>query len=357
MNVMNIQQQARAQFEKLGWPHRRMEGWQWSDFARAMEKEKQKEKQKENHNAQNSRPEISPERGFKRKEKIYTALPEDMDALTALNIAQAERSDEIIIAQNTQITEPIRINHRAGLGKISITLGENSRATIYEHVHDDGFSHVMTEITLHPHAELTHLRIFDQPATAILAAKLHIDLAAHAQWRAAVIASGAKLQRIDHQMKFSGEKAAAQCSAALIATGSAHCDIGMAADHDAPDCQSISTLRAVLDGEAQGSFRGAANVAPGAKESDVRQLAKALLLSDNARMNAKPQLAIHHDDVQCAHGVAVGALDPSAIFYLQSRAINKKDAQRILLAAFITDLFAHIPEAADLALARLERLL
>ena len=346
---MNITHQAQEQFDRLGWPHRKLEGWQWSDFSQQMPNQ-----MPNGIDAPVVQPDISSVEGVERRDKTPD-LPDNIDALTALNIAQGGAGMEIKIQKD--IAEPIHIHHRAGFSRLDIKVAQNARATVYEHISGDGFSHLLTELKLEPHAQLDHIRIFEQPESAITAARLNADLSAHAHWNAAIIASGAKLQRIDHRVKFSGEQARAQCSAALIASGHAHCDIGMASDHHVADCQSISTLRAVLRDHAHGSFRGAADVAAGARGSDVQQLAKALLLSDDARFNAQPALGIYHDDVQCAHGIAVGALSADAIFYLRTRAISEQQAKHMLITAFISDLFASLPAAEQIALQKLETLI
>ena len=350
---MNITHQAQEQFDRLGWPHRKLEGWQWSDFSRQMPNQ-MPDQMPGGIEAPVVQPDISSVEGVERRDKSLD-LPDNIDALTALNIAQGGVGMEIKIQKD--IAEPIHIHHRAGFSRLDIKVAQNARATIYEHISGDGFSHLLTELKLAPHAQLDHIRVFDQPESAITAARLNAELSASAHWNAAIIASGAKLQRIDHRFKFSGAQARAQCSAALIASGHAHCDIGMASDHHVADCQSISTLRAVLRDHAHGSFRGAADVAAGARGSDVQQLAKALLLSDDARFNAQPALGIYHDDVQCAHGIAVGALSADALFYLRTRAISEQQAKHMLITAFISDLFASLPAAEQIALQKLEMLL
>ncbi len=343
---MNIQQQAQAYFDQYGWPHRKLEDWQWSDFSQQM---------KNSERARAVRPEVSPVDNIQCRDKAPAGLPDHIDALTALNIAQGGDSAEIKIEKD--ITAPIHIHHRAGFAQLDVIVAPNIRATIYEHISADGFSHVLTQIKLAPYATLDHIRVLDQPATAITATRLNVELDSHAQWNAAIVASGAKLQRIDHHLDFLGEQARGQCQAALIASGRAHCDIGMTSSHHHADCQSISTLRAVLSGQARGSFRANAEVSPGARGSDVQQLARGLLLSDEARFHAKPALGIAHDDVQCAHGVAIGALSADALFYLRARAISEQQARHMLITAFISGLFVNLPAAEQIAQKKLEGLI
>jgi Fe-S cluster assembly protein SufD len=84
-------------------------------------------------------------------------------------------------------------------------------------------------------------------------------------------------------------------------------------------------------------FQGAVIVAREAQKTDARQSVDALLLSDDARHDAKPELEIYADDVQCGHGATTGQLDDNALFYLRARGISEADAERLLIAAFLED--------------------
>jgi len=105
---------------------------------------------------------------------------------------------------------------------------------------------------------------------------------------------------------------------------------------------SRNEIRLVLDGEARGVFQGQVLVRPGAQQTDGHQLHRALLLSDHAQIDAKPELEIHADDVKCSHGATVGDLDEDALFYLRARGIDRDRARSLLVAAFINEAIAEI---------------
>jgi len=100
-----------------------------------------------------------------------------------------------------------------------------------------------------------------------------------------------------------------------------------------------------VDGKTRGIFNGKIYVHPGAQQTDARQQARSLLLSDEARVDAKPELEIFADDVKCAHGAAIGQLDPEELFYLQSRGLHLETARNLLTYGFAADLLAPIPVA------------
>ena len=91
----------------------------------------------------------------------------------------------------------------------------------------------------------------------------------------------------------------------------------------------------MLDDTARGVFQGKVAVRRDAQKTDAHQLNNALLLSDKAEIDAKPELEIYADDVKCAHGATAGDLDENEIFYLQARGIDAVTARRLLVSAFV----------------------
>ena len=112
--------------------------------------------------------------------------------------------------------------------------------------------------------------------------------------------------------------------------------------HAAPQGTSRQTWRSVLDDQSVGAIAARVEVARDAQETDATQSLKALLLARGATANAKPELEIFADNVQCAHGATVGELDATALFYLQSRGLPLAQARALLTQAFVGDVVAHI---------------
>ena len=105
---------------------------------------------------------------------------------------------------------------------------------------------------------------------------------------------------------------------------------------------SLQNFKSVLNGSASGVFNGRTIVREDSQKTDSKQSNKNLLLSDQALMNSNPQLEIYADDVKCAHGSTTGALDKEALFYMQSRGINKKEATSLLIRGFVSELINDI---------------
>jgi Fe-S cluster assembly protein SufD len=117
--------------------------------------------------------------------------------------------------------------------------------------------------------------------------------------------------------------------------GKEHVDTTLLIDHAVGHCESREQFKTVLDDESHGVFQGKIVVQPDAQKTDAKMMTRALLLSDEAEADNKPELEIFADDVVCGHGATAGALDTGLKFYLMSRGISDKEAEALLIQAFI----------------------
>jgi Fe-S cluster assembly protein SufD len=148
--------------------------------------------------------------------------------------------------------------------------------------------------------------------------------------------------------------------AAQLGSGAQTLEIVTEVRHEAPDATSHQVIRSVLGGTATGTYLGRVAVARGAIGTDAEQSVRAMLLDRTATANARPELEIYADDVKCAHGCAVGELDPMGLFYLQSRGLAPAEAKRLMLQAFVAEAFTGAAEEDRLneaAIAALEAML
>jgi Fe-S cluster assembly protein SufD len=126
--------------------------------------------------------------------------------------------------------------------------------------------------------------------------------------------------------------------------------------HAQSKATSSQVVRSVLAGTATGTYLGKVAVARDAQLTDSVQSVKAMLLDRSATANAKPELEIYADDVKCAHGCAIGELDPVALFYLAARGIAPADAKKLMLQAFIASVFEGAADEDMLTAAALKKL-
>ena len=152
------------------------------------------------------------------------------------------------------------------------------------------------------------------------------------------------------------EKADFKLRAVQIGGGSQTLEIVTTVTHAEPGATSSQIVRSVLAGKATGSYLGKVAVARDAQLTDSVQSVKAMLLDRSATANAKPELEIYADDVKCAHGCAIGELDPMGLFYLQARGIAPADAKKLMLQAFVAGVFEGAADEEMLAGAALKKL-
>ncbi|MEO2085063.1 MAG: Fe-S cluster assembly protein SufD [Marinoscillum sp.] len=121
-----------------------------------------------------------------------------------------------------------------------------------------------------------------------------------------------------------------------------HVDNHTTVDHIDENSISNEHYKGIMDNNSNGVFNGKIFVRRKAQKTNAFQSNNNILLSDEAKINTKPQLEIWADDVKCSHGCTVGQLDKEAIFYLQSRGISKEKAISMLLGAFSEEIIEKI---------------
>jgi len=152
------------------------------------------------------------------------------------------------------------------------------------------------------------------------------------------------------------EKADFKLGAVQIGGRSQTLEIVTTVTHAEPGATSSQIVRSVLAGTATGTYLGKVAVARDAQHTDSVQSVKAMLLDRSATANAKPELEIYADDVKCAHGCAIGELDPMGLFYLQARGIAPADAKKLMLQAFVAGVFEGAADEEMLTEAALKKL-
>jgi Fe-S cluster assembly protein SufD len=168
---------------------------------------------------------------------------------------------------------------------------------------------------------------------------------ARARFNAFTFNSGGGVTRNQLFIRFDGEDTLAGIGGATMLKGKQHVDTTVVADHKAGGCQSREMFKAVLDDESRSVFQGKIIVRPDAQKTDARMMTRALLLSENAEADNKPELEIFADDVQCGHGATAGALDEGLKFYIMARGITAPEAEALLVQAFIGEAIETIEHA------------
>ncbi len=161
-------------------------------------------------------------------------------------------------------------------------------------------------------------------------------------YRATSLALGGRMTRAELTVNLCEPGASCQLDGLGLASGKEQVDSVTFVRHRKPHCQSHQSYKTVLDGEARGVFLGKIDVEKDAQKTVAHQTNRNLLLSKKAEINSKPQLEILADDVKCNHGATIGQLDPESIFYLRSRGLSLREARRMLVKGFASDILAAI---------------
>lgn len=189
-------------------------------------------------------------------------------------------------------------------------------------------------------AEVT--RVVIQRGDGIVLYRTDTEVHPGARYRQFILTEGAKLARFETHVDLERENAHAEIDGVYMCGAGRHADLTSVIDHIAPNGTTRQLIKGVARKGGRGVFQGKIVVAHDAQKTDARQYHHGLLLDDGAEVFAKPELMIHADDVQCAHGNTAGGLDESALFYLRSRGVPEAAARAMLIEAFLVEA---IPEA------------
>jgi Fe-S cluster assembly protein SufD len=225
-----------------------------------------------------------------------------------------------------------------------LVLEEGASLIMLEGSGPTDFRNVGFEIVLGPNARLEHVRISPEAPDAILVEEASVRIASAGLYRAHFANFGGRLSRIELEIALEGQGAEAHLSGVAVLDGKRHSDVTTHIIHAVGATISTQLFKHVAGGTSRAVYQGKVTVAKGAVRSDSRQSAKALLLSEGAEADLKPELEILADDVKCAHGAAIGELDADSLFYLRARGIEEAEARGLLLHAFLEDAVAEISD-------------
>ena len=157
-----------------------------------------------------------------------------------------------------------------------------------------------------------------------------------------IFSYGLKFNKVDIECDLVEENSKCNILSALFLNESEHHEIKTCVNHLAPNCKSYQRVKNVLSSESKGIFQGKVYVKDIAQKTDAYQLSKALLLSDHAEFNSKPELEIYADDVKCSHGSTSGSIDEDSLYYLMTRGLSRDDSTRLMIKGFLNDIVEFI---------------
>ena len=390
--VANARQQAFEAYERAGLPHRRIEDWKYTDLrvlmrdvlplaaapdAAALTRASSALKL---HAIEGVRrlvlvdgvfaPKLSelgnPEKGLgiRTLREVLEAgdaalhaqlfAPDNSNPMVALNSAMMTDGLVIEVADGIMLTKPLHIVHIASgatpaamFTRSLIRVGKAAGATLVEsYIGAEGAKayqvHDSLVVAIGDGARLDHVRLIEDSREAFNISSAVVTLGAHAHFNTFGMNTGSLVSRYQAMIAFAGEGSRVETNGVNLLNGRQHADTTLFLDHAVPNCSSREIFRAVVDDRGHSVFQGRIIVRPKAQKTDAKMMTRALLLSDEAEADNKPELEIFADDVTCGHGATTGALDESLLFYLRARGLSEKEAQALLIQAFVGEAIEQI---------------
>jgi len=276
------------------------------------------------------------------------------DAVIALNAAMATDGVVLSIADGAQLSAPIQIIHIATAASASaftrsqLAVGNGARATIIESFVAAGAKAYQVSdaviVTIGDNADVAHIRLLDDAPDAVNITSQFVTVGANTKVNFFNMTTGAAVSRLQGFITLAGEGSELAINGVNLLKKTEHGDTTLVVDHAVPNCVSREIFRAVIDDRAHSVFQGRIIVRPDAQKTDGKMMTRALLLSDEAEADNKPELEIFADDVSCGHGATAGALDDSLLFYLKARGLPEKQAQALLIQAFVGEAIEQIAD-------------
>lgn len=336
-SVKTLREKAFRFFNENGFPTVRHEDWKYTNAGKLAN---------ENWSVQV----ISPEAPIldERFENLLNKFNRERNGFTALNAAFAEIVC-ITIPKETSVVEPITFEFSAPDGTaifphILVIADAGSKATIVESYAGEAknFTNAAIQIVVEDNANLTHYRVQKESEEAFHVGTTEVSLGRGSLYNSTNINIGSQFSRHDIDLKFTAEGGEAFVDGLYMLEASQHSDTHSIIDHTVPNCVSHQNYKGVLNDKSRGVFNGKVFVRENASGTDAKQSNKNLLLSNDARVDTKPQLEIFNDDVKCAHGATVGQLELEELFYLLTRGLPETLARNLLTYGFAEEIINKI---------------
>ena len=270
----------------------------------------------------------------------------------ALNTSYLEQGLFIRVAKDYVADKPIALIYHVNSDNKYfcnihnvIVLESNANVDLVEYYYHTGdikaeyFNNIVNEFFISKNATLNHYKVQNDAFKAFHIALNVANVKLQAKYESFCLQKGANLARNETIVNLLEEKAQTEVNGAYVINGWANIDTTTQIRHLHSDTSSSQLVKGVAGGYAKGVFQGKIHIAPNADKTNGYQLHKALLISDEASINVKPELEIFADDVKCYHGSTCGEIDKEQMFYLRSRGISEQNAKQILIEAFINELF------------------
>jgi Fe-S cluster assembly protein SufD len=277
-----------------------------------------------------------------------------VNGFVALNTAFLSTGAFLYVPSDLKVSRPLHLlfiadaaNANAAIfPRVLVVAEENSSVTLIESYASTGddvyFTNAVVELVLGENSNVEHYKVQRESSEAFHIATTTAALGRNSRYDTTSITLGAQLSRHDISVIMDEEGAECSVDGLYLVSNQQHTDTHSVIDHRKANCTSHQLYKGILDGKSRAVFNGKIFVRHDAQKTDAMQTNKNLLLSNEARVDTKPQLEILADDVKCAHGAAVGQIDEEELFYLETRGIHHDLARNLLTYGFAEEVIAKI---------------
>jgi Fe-S cluster assembly protein SufD len=336
--LRKLREEAFAYFRENGFPTQRNEDWKYTSVAPIA-----------NEDWRVTKPATNFSSGV--DEKLVHLLGRfnfERNGFTALNLAFADIA-VIRIPKETSVERPFEIDIggsdcEAVFPHFIVIAEAGSKSTLIETYgsQQKSFTNSAVQVFVENNANLTHYRLQKEAAAAFHYGVTEVSIGRGSVYNSTNINLGGAISRHDIDLKFTAEGGEAWVDGLYMLNGSQHADTHSIIDHTVPNCTSHQNYKGVMNDKSRAVFNGKVFVRENAHGTDAQQQNKNLLLSNEARVDTKPQLEIFNDDVKCTHGATVGQLEEEELFYLLTRGLPENLAKNLLTYGFAEEIISKI---------------
>ena len=268
------------------------------------------------------------------------------NAAVALNTAFMNDVTILHVSAGTKLERPLHLIFRntgnvaqASFARVLVVVEAGASVTLIE-THDGPAgvayqANTLVEIDAGDGARIDHVRGNNAGNAALNLSTLGAQLGRDARFASFSMNIGGAMSRHQIFIALNGKNSELALQGASLLRGRQHADTTMEIDHAIGHCIGRELFKSVLDDESRSVFQGKIIVQPHAQKTDGKMASHALLLSEDAEADHKPELEIFADDVVCGHGATAGALNDDLLFYLKARGIPQKEAEALMIEAFV----------------------
>ena len=283
------------------------------------------------------------------------SLLNDVNSLVDLNSALTNKCYKIQVKEHYTVKKPViiyslttsKISSKNINIRLDFDLETNSSIKIIDYSIDkseNNFVNIVYNFNLEKDAILKKYKLDKEENNNIKYSYNNINLDTNSVAENFILSSGSSFIKNEINCNLNGKYSSAFVNGIFNLDNNKNHEIRTSINHLNENTKSYQLIKSVLGENTKSAYQGKIFVKSNAQKTDGYQLSKAILLSDNAEFNAKPELEIYADDVKCSHGSASGSLNQDSIFYIMSRGLNYKEAKDLLINGFLLDVVEKITD-------------